>query len=86
LPRAFLNALQQIERLPFDTLMSGNGDRHSVADLVRTRQYVEAMMSGVKSGIRSGRSMEQIQAALALDDFSQLPNVGAQRSRNIAEA
>jgi hypothetical protein len=85
-PRAYVDALQRIVGLPFDTVISANGERHSAADLARAHEYVGAMLKGVKSGFESGQSMEQIQAALTLDEFSQLPKFAAQRGGHIAEA
>jgi hypothetical protein len=84
-PVAFANALRQVERLEFDTLLSAEGSPHTLADLALVREYVEAMVDGVKLGRRQGHSVEQVQTTLALDRFRALRNFDARRGRNIAE-
>ena len=83
--KAFLEALRQLERLEFDTLLSERGDRRTLADLAFVREYVEAMVEGVKAGVMKGESIEQIQASLALERFNRLRNFDAQRGPHIAE-
>src|SRR6185503_15430032 len=69
---AFVDTLRQIEQIEFDTLLSGAGEMHTVADLVAVREYAEAVVNGVKGGLKVGSAVEQLQASLDLQHFSQL--------------
>jgi hypothetical protein len=82
---AYLDTLKQIERVEFDTVLSGAGEMHTLSDLAAVREYAEALINGVKGGIRVGNAVEQLQASLDLQQFSQLRNFDMQRGRNIEE-
>jgi hypothetical protein len=84
-PQAFVDALRQVERLQFDTLLSERGETRTLADLGVVREYAEAMLDGVKAGLKKGDTVEQIQASLGLERFNGLRNFDVQRGRNIAD-
>jgi glyoxylase-like metal-dependent hydrolase (beta-lactamase superfamily II) len=81
----FIESLQQVERLAFDTLITGRGEVSSLADLALLREYVEEMVKGVKAGVRAGDSVEQLQTTLALERFNTLRDFNTRRARNISE-
>jgi hypothetical protein len=82
---SFIDTLRQIEQIEFDRLLSGTGETHSRSDLAAVREYAEAVVSGVKGGLRVGSAVEQLQANLDLQQFSQLRNFDQRRGRNIEE-
>jgi hypothetical protein len=82
---AFIDALRQIERVEFDRLLSGTGEMYTLSDLVAVREYAEAVVNGVKGGIRVGHAVEELQASMDLAQFSQLRDFDVRRGRNIEE-
>jgi glyoxylase-like metal-dependent hydrolase (beta-lactamase superfamily II) len=85
-PVSFVQALQELERLEFDTLVSGRGETSTVAALPVVREYVSTLLDGVKAGFKNGNTIEDIQGTLVLDGFNGLRNFDLQRARHIAEA
>ena len=89
-PAAFVEALRELERVEFDTLVSERGETRTVADLGMdlgvVREYVDAMLEGVKARFKKGDTIEQIQASLVLERFNGLRNFDVRRARHIAEA
>jgi hypothetical protein len=82
---SFIDTLRQIEQIEFDRVLSGAGEMHSLSDLTAVREYAEAVVNGVKGGLRVGTAVEQLQASLDLQHFSQLRNFDLRRGRNIEE-
>jgi len=84
-PSQFVASFRQIERLPFDTVLSERGETGTVSDLAVVREYVEDMMNGVKRAFKARDTVEQVQASLDLPRFTQLRDFETRRGRNIAE-
>jgi glyoxylase-like metal-dependent hydrolase (beta-lactamase superfamily II) len=78
-------AARMIEALQFDTIVTGDGDEGTKADVAVFRQYLGALNAGVRAGFIEGRTAEEIARTLPLDRFKGLSNVAAQRSTHIRE-
>jgi glyoxylase-like metal-dependent hydrolase (beta-lactamase superfamily II) len=84
-PRDVITSVRSVEALDFDTIVPGHGEMGTKADVTAYRQYVEELVAGVQDGIKSGKSVEQLQASNMLEKYKAWPNYGMQRNQNIAE-
>ena len=80
-----IESMRTIERLPFDTLLTGDGQMLNRSDVASFREYLEALYGGVRSGRAAGRTIGELQNELSLDSFRQWDNFENGRRVNIAE-
>jgi hypothetical protein len=59
--------------LEFDTLISGDGQTVTRAEVVALRQYLEALFVEVSGGYDLGRSIPELQTSLTFDKFRTAP-------------
>jgi glyoxylase-like metal-dependent hydrolase (beta-lactamase superfamily II) len=83
---AWIAAMKRVEALDFDIFVPGHGNVGNKADVVEQREYFEALVKGVSDGIRSGRTVEQLQAGNMLERFSWWEDYATTRNENIATA
>ncbi|MBS7671459.1 MBL fold metallo-hydrolase [Croceicoccus gelatinilyticus] len=69
--------------VPFTTFVGGHADMGSREDVEEYLSYIEALHSGVLSGIIAGRSLEEIQQTLDLSAYSHLKQFDAWKDENI---
>mgnify|MGYP000743051604 CR=1 FL=1 len=55
----------------FDTVVPGHGDIGTPEDVERHRQYHRDVIAGVQQGLDEGKSLEEIQAELTLDEYAE---------------
>lgn len=84
-PQDVIASVRAVEMLDFDTIVPGHGDLGTKADVTAYRQYVEDLVAGVQAGIKTGRTVEQLQASNMLEKYKAWPNYAMQRNANIAE-
>jgi glyoxylase-like metal-dependent hydrolase (beta-lactamase superfamily II) len=68
--QAWIDAMKKVEALNFDIFVPGHGNVGNKADVVEQREYFEALVSGVRAGIKSGRTVQELQASNMLERFS----------------
>jgi glyoxylase-like metal-dependent hydrolase (beta-lactamase superfamily II) len=83
--QTLIASMRRVEQLPFDTLLTANGEMLNHADVAAFREYLEVLYAGVRSGRSAGRRLSELQDALTLDKFSQWANFDSGRRANIAE-
>jgi glyoxylase-like metal-dependent hydrolase (beta-lactamase superfamily II) len=84
-PDAYIESLRQVEWLRVDTVISERGEMWTLSDVALVRQYLVAMVNGVRQGFGNGDAVERVQADLTLDRFRQLRGFDTRRGANIAE-
>jgi len=82
----WLNQVKVIGTLDFDIMAPGHGnvgDHSNVAEVVT---YMETLRAEVLAGLQAGKSVEELQAELTLDDYSNWLGYEQWRTANIAGA
>ena len=82
----WLNQVKVIGTLDFDIMAPGHGnvgDHSNVAEVVT---YMETLRAEVLAGLQAGKSVEELQAELTLDDYSSWLGYEQWRTANIAGA
>ena len=64
-----LNSIRAVEALDFSIAIPGHGDVGTKEDVSEHRQYIEELRDAVAAGIARGRSLEQLQASITMDDY-----------------
>lgn len=65
-PENWIRALDRISQMDFRTLVPGHGPVGNHDSIAPQRQYLSALVEGVKAGIRKGQTAEQIAHSLDL--------------------
>ena len=81
---AWIAAMKKVEALNFDIFVPGHGNVGNKADVTEQREYFEALVAGVGEGIKTGRSVQQLQASNLLERFSWWEDYYPGRDNNIA--
>ena len=84
-PRSTIASMQRIEGLAFDTLLTGNGEEGTAADIGVFRNYLQELTTGVRAGFDTGLSVDETKRFVRLEKFSNLSGFTTQRENNIAE-
>jgi len=84
-PRSTIASMQRIEGLAFDTLLTGNGEDGTAADVGVFRNYLLELTAGVSAGFNAGLSVEETKRLVTLEKFSTLTGFSTQREHNVAE-
>jgi glyoxylase-like metal-dependent hydrolase (beta-lactamase superfamily II) len=79
---AWIASLRTLESLDFEVIVGNHGDMGTKADLSEARQFLEDLSAAVSSGIAAGRSLEEMQKTIRLEQYrdwmnfeQQLPGV-----------
>jgi hypothetical protein len=83
--RSTIVSMQRIEGLAFDTLLTGNGEEGTAADVGVFRNYLLELTAGVGVGFDAGLSVEETKRFVRLEKFSTLSGFSTRRETNIAE-
>ncbi len=65
----WIDALKRIEVIDFDILAPGHGVLGDKSDVTAHRHYFEALHAEVLAAARAGKSLEEMQASIRLDDY-----------------
>ena len=65
----WIEAIQQVEALDFDTLIPGHGPVGTKADATAHRQYLEDLHAAVLEGTRAGQSLDDMKAKITLEAY-----------------
>ncbi|MCZ6484680.1 MAG: MBL fold metallo-hydrolase [Acidobacteria bacterium] len=80
---AWLNAIRGVENIDFDYVVPGHGEVGNKADLAEHRGYLEELRDAVADGIAAGKTLEQLQASILLEDYKDWQSFDAWRPMNI---
>jgi glyoxylase-like metal-dependent hydrolase (beta-lactamase superfamily II) len=76
--------ISAVEALDFDTAVGGHGAVGTKADVAAHRRYLEELRAAVTDGIAKGQTLEQLQASVTMDAYSDWANYREWRTENIA--
>jgi cyclase len=65
----WINALQRMEGLDIDTVISGHGPIGNKNDLSALRQYLEKLMAEVKQEVEKGKTLEEVKQSVKLEGY-----------------
>jgi glyoxylase-like metal-dependent hydrolase (beta-lactamase superfamily II) len=64
--------MKQVEQMDFDVFVPGHGTPGTKADVIRHREYMEALYEAVKAAKASGLGLEEAQTTIQLPEFSDM--------------
>ena len=79
----WMGAMRDVEALGADIVIPGHGDVGGTADVAAHRQYLEEMHDAVAEGIAAGSSLEELQASVTMDAYSDWLNFEQWRALNV---
>ncbi len=85
-PNEWIAATQQLQTLDYDILAPGHGDTGSKADADDYNGYLEDLVAAVSEGISEGKSVEELQQSIMLEDYKDWGQYDAWRAENILGA
>ena len=81
---AVLNSIRLVEMLDFDVVAPAHGVVGGKADVASYRHYLEELRESVAAGIAAGRSVEELQASILMEPYSDWINYENWRPLNVA--
>ena len=81
---SYIDAMRTITSLDFDHALTGHALSGTKKDALMTLQYFEDLAAGVASGIGAGRSLQEIQKTLTLDNYKGFERWDTHRTVHIA--
>jgi glyoxylase-like metal-dependent hydrolase (beta-lactamase superfamily II) len=79
----WIEAVEKVEAMDFDTLVPGHGPMGTKADATAHREYLQALYDAVLDGARKGQSLDDMKKSITLDGFSTMGMYGKWRELNI---
>ena len=80
---AAIAQIENAEALDFDIVVSGHGTVGDRQDVVDHRHYFQALRAGVLRGLQQGRTVEELQNQLMLEQYSDWQSYDEWRELNI---
>lgn len=80
---ALLNSIRLVEMLDIDVAASGHGIYGSKSDIASYRHYLEELRDSVSAGIAAGDSLEDMQASILMEPYSDWINYANWRPLNV---
>ena len=81
---AWIKAIATINELDYDVAATGHAMMGTKADIVALQAYLEDLAVGVAAGVAAGRSLQEIQESLTLDEYRDWDRYDTQRPTHIA--
>jgi glyoxylase-like metal-dependent hydrolase (beta-lactamase superfamily II) len=81
---SYIDAMRTITSLDFDHALTGHAVSGTKKDALMTLQYFEDLATGVAAGIGAGRSLQEIQKTLTLDNYKDFERWDTHRTVHIA--
>lgn len=66
----WIETVRSVEALDFSIAVGGHGDIGTKEDVADHREYIEALRDAVAAGIADGQSIEELQAGITMDEYS----------------
>lgn len=85
-PSAWIAAVEQLEGLDYDILTLGHGNNGTKADATAYKGYLQDLVAAVSAGIAEGKSVEELQQSIMLEDYKDWGQYEAWRAENIQGA
>lgn len=82
----YVKALRAVEAIDFDIAIPAHGPVGTKRDVADHREYYERLAARVSEGIKAGRTLEQIQAARIMGEYSSWIEYDEDNDINIANA
>ena len=85
----WIASVRRVEALDFDVIVNSHFRQGTRADVTEYREYLEALRDAVAEGVAAGQSLEELQASVTLDQYSDwegyanLPNIIASAYENL---
>ena len=79
----WIDAIKFVEGLDFEILSPGHGNMGTKADAVDHRMYLEELYAAVVEGARQGKSLEELQAEIQMENYKDWQQYEAWRTMNI---
>ena len=73
-------------RVDYDTMAPGHGPIGTKADVDESTRYVEELLAAVAEGIAAGRSLEQLQETVLMNDYADWARYDEWRAENVEGA
>lgn len=80
----WLSSIEAVEAMDFDILVPGHGALGTKQDAANHRHYFEELIAAVTNGIEAGKSVEELQTTITLDQYKKWGQYDAWREENIA--
>ncbi|MBL6946429.1 MAG: MBL fold metallo-hydrolase [Rhodospirillales bacterium] len=65
----WVNALKKVESLDYDRIAPGHGAMGTKADITANREYVEDLYNAVFTGLRAGKSLDELKQSIKLEKY-----------------
>ena len=65
-----IETIQSVEALDFSVAVGGHGDIGTKQDVADHRRYIEELRDAVAAGMADGQSLEELQASITMDAYS----------------
>ncbi len=79
----WMEALKRVEAIDFDILAPGHGALGGKQDVTDHRHYLEDLHAAVLAGLREGKSVEDMQKSITLEEYADWGQYEAWRPLNI---
>jgi glyoxylase-like metal-dependent hydrolase (beta-lactamase superfamily II) len=79
----WIDAIAVVEGLDFDVLIPGHGPLGTKADATKHRHYLEALYDAVLAAAREGKTLEEMQQTITLDEYKHFGQYDAWLPLNI---
>ena len=79
----WMEAIRRVEAMDFDILAPGHGPLGGKADAVAYREYMEELYTAVLQAAREGKSLEQMQQTIKMENYADWGNYDAHLPLNI---
>jgi glyoxylase-like metal-dependent hydrolase (beta-lactamase superfamily II) len=79
----WIDAIKFVEGLDFEILSPGHGNMGTKDDAVDHRMYLEELYAAVVDGARQGKSLEELQAEIKMENYKDWQQYEAWRPMNI---
>ena len=82
---AAMRALEAVEGLSFDAVLTGEGETVTRSDVAAYREYLQELDNGVRSSFRAGNDLATTQDSLQLSPYQTWAGFETRRRANIAD-
>ena len=80
---SWLNAIRMAEQLDYEVASGGHGIVGDKSDVTAFRHYLEEMREQVAEAIAEGQSLEEMQASILMESYSDWINYDGHRVQNV---
>ena len=78
-----MDSIRKVEGMDFETLMPGHGNPGNKEDVTAFREYLEDLYDAVLTGVREGKTLEELQSSIKLPKYADWNNYDSHLPMNI---